>query len=273
MGFFTTLCPATTPSAALTKQSPDCHGSHCLRARRLIMYWDQAENNSPAGSPVDVIVVVVAGAVHVLLGGGEGIVPAAGEAALLGARVVVAALVGDLLDEPVEGALHDLLDGAPVAGALVVAPRRLGVLELLLPVLAPAVTVLRRLLDGWRRRRQGVRVQAAAAAEERGRSQLHVMVVWIPGEEDGEVGVRHGGISSRRSGRRPLRRLVRDKVRRVWIHSAAQRRWGERGGLLLLVGRRRWRVVRLHGERKHACSLVVNFEVSLSFVNCTAICM
>jgi hypothetical protein len=40
----------------------------------------------------------------------------------------------------------------------------------------------------------------------------------------------------------------------------------ERGGLL--VGRRRWRVVRLHGEE--TCSLVVNFEVSLSFVNCTA---
>jgi hypothetical protein len=87
-----------------------------------------AEHNSHARSTLDVIlmhrrvVIVVARAFRVLLGGSEaGIVPTAGEAAFLRARVVVAALVGDLLDEPVEGALHDLLDGAPVAGALIVA--------------------------------------------------------------------------------------------------------------------------------------------------------
>jgi hypothetical protein len=178
----------------------------------------------------NILVVVVALAVQGLLGNNAGAGwDIAVVAALRRARVVVAALVGDLGDEAVEGALDELLDGAPLARALVVAPRRLGALELLLPVLAPAVPVLGRLLD--HRRRHDVRL---------------LLVVRSRGEE-GEVGRQQGGRRRHhRRSRRPLRlrrRVCLLEIRRqVGLRAVAERRCGGvRGGML--VGRR---VVRLH---------------------------
>jgi len=71
--------------------------------------------------------------------------PTGGRVAARGQRlgVVVRALVDDLRDAAVgQGPLHLLLHGAAVVRALVVAARVLAPFHLLLPVLAPVVTVL-----------------------------------------------------------------------------------------------------------------------------------
>jgi hypothetical protein len=207
-----------------------------------------------------VLLIVVALTIQGLLGNNAGGGDIAVVAALRRARVVMAALVGDLRDEPVEGALHDLLDGAPLARALVVAPRRLGVLELLLPVLAPAVPVLGRLLD-QRRRRMLLRLRA----EERLHDVLLRLVVRGRGEE-GEVGRQKGGSRRRHHSRsrRPLRRRRRvvcllEIRRRVGLRVVAQRRRrGEQGGVL--VGRRRC-VVRLHEVGRRSMAVILRILV------------
>jgi hypothetical protein len=192
---------------------------------------DSGTHNSHDTALVAVVVLVVAVALAVqgLLGNNASGWDIAVVAALRRARVVMAALVGDLGDEPVEGALDDLLDGAPLARALVVAPRRLGALELLLPVLAPAVPVLGRLLD------------------HRWRHDVRLLLVVRGRGEEGEVGRQQGGgRRHHRRSRRPLqlrRRVCLLEIRRrVGLRAVAERRCGGvRGGMLV-----RRRVVRLH---------------------------